>query len=298
MDGMLKITVPASSANLGPGFDSIGLAVNRHLVLRVTKAEEWLFTSKSKELANVPSGKDNLIYAVAAHVAELHKQTLPPRQVVMESDIPLARGLGSSAAAIVAGIELANQILHLQLSADEKVRIASLWEGHPDNVAPCVYGGLVVGYHSDERTDVVYCGVPEVDMVMLIPATELKTKDARNVLPETLEYKDAIRGSSIANVLVATVIQGKWDVAGEMMVRDLFHQPYRAALVPGLKEVMASIQADGGYGAALSGAGPSILCFAPIGTGKQLKEKLQSRYPDFEIEEIAPDANGIVVERL
>lgn len=292
----MLITVPASSANLGPGFDSIGIAVNRYLTLEVEKSTEWHFSSNSPELEDVPSGKDNLIYEVCEHVANQLGKELPPCKVVMESDIPLARGLGSSAAAIVAGIELVNQLTDAKLTVEEKVRFASLWEGHPDNVAPSIYGGLIVGTHTDESTDVVYCGVPEIDIVMLIPDVELKTKKARSVLPDTLPFKQAVRASGVANVLVAAILQGNWSLAGEMMVKDVLHQPYRKDLVPGLEEVMLNIKALGGYGAALSGAGPAIICFTEIGKGEELQGKLKQAFPQFSVDVVQPAAEGVWVK--
>lgn len=294
----MVITVPASSANLGPGFDSIGIAVNRYLTLEVTPSVQWSFYSSSPELINVPAGKDNLIYQVAEHVANELNIELTPCKVEMISNIPLARGLGSSAAAIVAGIELANQLGNAKLSPKEKVRLASLWEGHPDNVAPSVYGGLIVGSHSEERTDVVYCGVPEIDLVMLIPDEELMTKKARSVLPEALPFKDAIKGSSVSNVLVAAILQNNWELAGQMMVKDLFHHPYRKELVPGLEEVLNKIHEIGGYGAALSGAGPAIICFTEMNRGEELKVKLASEFPSFSVEMVKPAANGIYVKKI
>ncbi|OLO28577.1 homoserine kinase [Alkalihalophilus pseudofirmus] len=292
----MLITVPASSANLGPGFDSIGIAVNRYLTLKVQPSEKWHFHSNSAELKGVPEGKENLIYEVAEHIAHELNGDLYPCDVEMISDIPLARGLGSSAAAIVAGIELANQLLKADLTVEQKVRFASLWEGHPDNVAPSIYGGLIVGSHSEERTDVVYCGVPEIDLVMLVPDKELLTKKARSILPEQLPFKEAIRGSGLANVLVAAIIQGNWQLAGEMMTRDLFHHPYRLPLVDGLEDVMNSIRELGGYGAALSGAGPAIICFTEKKSGDQLRLKLSEKYPSFSVELVEPAAEGIKVE--
>ncbi|MEB1809018.1 MAG: homoserine kinase [Bacillaceae bacterium] len=294
----MLITVPASSANLGPGFDSIGIAVNRYLTLTVQPSEKWRFHSKSPELKGVPEGKENLIYEVAEHIAHELGGDLYPCDVEMVSNIPLARGLGSSAAAIVAGIELANQLLKANLTTDEKVRFASLWEGHPDNVAPSIYGGLIVGSHSTERTDVVYCGVPEIDLVMLVPDKELLTKKARSILPEQLPFKEAIRGSGLANVLVAAIMQGNWELAGQMMTRDLFHQPYRLPLVDGLEDVMNSIYELGGYGAALSGAGPAIICFTAKNKGEALKQTLEENYPAFSVERVEPASDGVVVEIL
>ncbi len=294
----MVITVPASSANLGPGFDSIGIAVNRYLTLRVRHHDEWKFIPLSSELDGVPEDEANLIYQVAKKVADQYEKELPPCHVEMESTIPLARGLGSSASAIIAGIELANQLLSLRLSNEEKVRIASVWEGHPDNVSPSVYGGLLIGSHSEDETDVVYCGVPEIDIVMLVPDEELMTKKARSVLPNDISFAQAIRGSSVSNVLVAAILQGNWSLAGKMMTKDVFHHPYRKALVPGLEDVMDSIVELGGYGAALSGAGPAIICFTKIGDGQRLAEKLNERFPQFSTDLVRPDSNGVTVEGL
>lgn len=292
------ITVPGSSANLGPGFDSVGLAVDRYLTLEVTPASVWSFSSDSIELQGVPEGEDNLICEVALHVARELGETLNPCSVVMTSDIPLARGLGSSAAAIVAGVELANQLIGDKMTVDDKVRFSSLWEGHPDNVAASVYGGLVIGTHTEEATDVLYGGIPEVDLVLLVPSEELKTKKARGVLPQELPFREAVRASSVANVLVAAVLQGNWKLAGKMMNEDLFHHPYRKELVPQMEKVIEVVQQEtAAYGAALSGAGPTMLCLAPMNRGEEIKEQLQRSFPNLEVSVLRPASAGIQVKK-
>ncbi|MFD2705427.1 homoserine kinase [Salibacterium lacus] len=291
-DEKLVITVPASSANLGPGFDSIGLAVDRYLTLEAEPAPEWHFSSDSAELQDIPEGKENFIYVAAEELARQLGLELPPCRVKMTSDIPLARGLGSSAAAIIAAVELADQLTGASLSKKEKMRFASLWEGHPDNVGPCLYGGLLVGAHSQEATDMVHCGVPGVDLVMVIPAAELMTKKARGILPEQVEYHQAIRGSSVSNVLVAALIKGEWELAGKMMGQDVFHHPYRAKLVPGLEDIMEHAKEYGAYGAALSGAGPTVMCLAPRGSGETVRKQLQLDFPDFDVQTAQPDGFG------
>ncbi|MFB5660804.1 homoserine kinase [Alteribacillus sp. HJP-4] len=280
----LVITVPASSANLGPGFDSIGIAVNRYLTIEAESAADWSFASDSPELENVPSGKDNLIYVVAEELARELGKELPPCRVKMYSDIPLARGLGSSAAAIIAAIELADQLTGAAMSKEEKMRFASLWEGHPDNVGPCLYGGLIVGSHSDEDTNIVHCGVPDIELVLAIPASELMTKKARGILPEQLGYHQAIKGSSISNVLVAALLRENWELVGKMMVRDVFHHPYREKLVPGLEYIMKNVRNYGAYGAALSGAGPTVLCLAPKNKGVDVRDALQRDFQHFHVQ--------------
>lgn len=294
----LMIKVPGSTANLGPGFDSIGLAVDRYLTLDVVQADSWKFFSSSSELAGIPTGEDNLVCEVAMHIASEYGRQLPPCHVEMTSDIPLARGLGSSAAAIVAGIELANQLLGEPLTTEDKVRYASLWEGHPDNVAASIYGGLIIGTHTEERTTVLCGGVPELDLVFLVPTEELKTKESRGVLPESLSYPEAIKGSGIANVLVAAMLQGEWEVAGKMMNEDLFHHPYRGKLVPHLQDVIqVALEETEAYGAALSGAGPTILCIASKGNGEQTKQILKQKFPHLQIDVLKPASHGIVVKK-
>ncbi|MDQ0340467.1 homoserine kinase [Caldalkalibacillus uzonensis] len=288
------IRVPGSTANLGPGFDSIGLAVNRYLELTVTPGESWLFVGDG-ELRDLPPLEDNLIYQVAQQVAEQHGRSLPPRQVAMQSTIPLAKGLGSSAAAIVAAIELANQVLELGLTQNEKLRLAALIEGHPDNVSASVFGGLVIGSHCQEWTDVVPCGVPPVDMVLMVPDSQLLTKKARNILPDRLAFKEAVTASSISNVLVAALLNNDWATAGKMMRRDRFHHPYRTQLIPELASILQEQDHFPAYGAALSGAGPSIIWFSPVGEGKYLEQLLAKRYPQYSFEQLQPDSHGVTV---
>ncbi|KYG33538.1 homoserine kinase [Alkalihalobacillus trypoxylicola] len=298
-DSRFEITVPASTANLGPGFDSIGLAVNRYLTLIVEVAEKWSFTSDSSNLEGIPQGEDNLICQVARHVADKKNIHLPACNISMTSNIPLARGLGSSAAAIVAGVELANQFSSVKMDEKEKIRFASLWEGHPDNVSPSVYGGLTIGTHTEEETDVLYGGIPEVDLILLIPPEELKTKLARSVLPDSLDFKSAIRGSSVSNVLVAAILQRNWPMVGRMMFRDEFHQPFRGKLIPHLHDVMSFVnQETPAYGAALSGAGPTMLILAPVNQGNQVKELLEEQFTNFEIDVLYPAKEGIKVVSL
>ncbi|NSL51730.1 homoserine kinase [Calidifontibacillus erzurumensis] len=291
-----RITVPGSTANLGPGFDSVGMAINRYLILDVTPSNEWLFVPKVSELAGLPKGKDNLIYKVASSVAKDYGMDLLPHRVEVSSDIPLSRGLGSSAAAIVAGIELANQLLELHLSSEEKLRRASNIEGHLDNVAASLYGGLIIGSHREDGTDMVHGGYPDIDIIVYIPNYELETKVARSVLPEQMEYKQAVLASGISNVLVAALLTDNWELAGKMMAKDLFHQPYRGKLVPELEMVYALADELGAYGVALSGAGPTIICFAPKGKGTTIQKKLQERFTEARIEILKVDHEGLAIE--
>ncbi|PRO66633.1 homoserine kinase [Alkalicoccus urumqiensis] len=296
MTNQWKIKVPASTANLGPGFDSIGMALNRYLTLHAKHADEWRFEGHSEHLEGIPEGKDNLIYVIAEWIAEKYDVTLPSVHVDMESDIPLSRGFGSSATAIVAGIELADQLCGLQLSREDKAHWASLYEGHPDNVVPSIYGGLVIGSQFEEDTHLVHAGVPNVDLVAVIPSYELSTKESRDTLPEGFSYKGAVDASSVANVLVAAIMQDNWKLAGEVMKKDLFHRPYRLPSIPEWQRAELLMEELPVYGATLSGAGPIVLFFIPKGKGKEVALQLRSHYPDQVVEQVYVDEQGAVSE--
>ncbi|MGE8080691.1 homoserine kinase [Peribacillus loiseleuriae] len=289
---MFYIRVPASTANLGPGFDSIGMALGLYLDIQGRYSDKWEVIPLSEELSSFPSDDSNYIVMVAKEVAEYYGKRLRPCRLEISSEIPLARGLGSSASAIVAGIELANIAADLNLSTQEKSRHASIFEGHPDNAAASVMGGLVVGWHSDEVTDVLSFPIEGIKVIAVIPDYELRTEDSRNALPEKLAFKDAIHGSAAANVFLGAVLSGNWPLAGEMMKRDRFHQTYRAHLVPHLPRVEELAKANGAFGTALSGAGPTVLCLVPESAACSVQETLQNEFPDFDVKVLDVDNEG------
>lgn len=291
----VTITVPASTANLGPGFDSVGLALNRYLRLEVTDADRWSFSFEGPNLEGI-SGMDNLIYEIARDIAHHYDTDLTPCYVKVTSEIPLGKGMGSSAAAIVAGIQLANYNADLQLSRDDIAKHASSIEGHPDNAGASVYGGLVIGTHGKQGTFITHGEVNDVEIIMMIPEAQLLTKKARGVLPEILPFSDAVQASSISNVLVAAILTKNWELAGEMMIRDLFHHPYRIGLVPGLEQIVATIKDYGAYGAALSGAGPTLIVFAPKGKSAQVIANLKVNFSGFDYDCVDVDQHGVRAE--
>ncbi|MGE6629951.1 homoserine kinase [Bacillus sp. NPDC077027] len=293
---LFSITVPGSTANLGPGFDSIGMALSRYLKLSIYDHDSWLFEAETDAVAGIPVGTDNLIYQTAKKVADYYGKTLPSVHVKVWSDIPLARGLGSSAAAIVAAIELANQLLSLHMSDEEKLYFASKEEGHPDNAGASLFGGLLIGFHEEGATQAVKVQHVDVDVVVVIPFYEVLTKDARDVLPDDFSYKNAVKASSISNVLVAALFTQNWPLVGEMMKKDLFHQPYRTMLVPELSKVEHVASLKGAYGTALSGAGPTILTLTEKGKGEALKKQLALNFPHCEVDLLTVPTEGVVVE--
>lgn len=274
---MLIIQVPGSSANLGPGFDSIGLALNLYLRLEVEESDTWEVVMGSPELEVFPKDETNYVIKIAIQTATKYNQTLPSCRIKMTSDIPLARGLGSSAAAIIAGIELANSLCDLGLSNDEKFKIASEIEGHPDNVGASLFGGLVIGSQQDDEVHAVVYRDLDFDVIAVVPKEELLTKDSRNVLPHELSFSEAVKAGAISNVLVAALLRGDYSLAGQMMKKDLYHQPYRRKLVPHMQAIEERAYSAGAFGVALSGAGPTILCCCEKGQGKGLLEQLRSQ---------------------
>lgn len=298
-DQAFQIKVPASTANLGPGFDSVGLAVNRYLTLQVEPSQEWEFVLQSEEIADTPTGKDNFIYQIAEKVARTFSYELPPCKVYVHSNIPLARGLGSSAAAIIAAIELVNELCNLQLTNQQKLDLACEFEGHPDNVGASLYGGLVIGSHRGSKdTDLVHVNDLSFDLVVVIPPYELKTKDARSVLPTELSYPEAVKASSISNVMVAALLTKNLALMGKMMELDLFHQQYRAKLIPEFSHIHQVAKNAGAFGVAISGAGPTVICFTECGRGKQLRDELSSAFEGYQVEEVSIEKNGSVLTSL
>ena len=288
----MRITVPATSANVGPGFDSVGIAVTRYLTIDVLEAQEnwWIEHDLGEE---IPNNEENLLLQTALQVAS----DLPPHRLKMTSEVPLARGLGSSSSVIVAGIELANQLGKLSLSDEDKLEIATKIEGHPDNVAPAIFGNLVVASYVDQQTNHLVLPFPECALVAFVPNYELKTSDSRNVLPSEWTYKEAVAASSIANVAIAALAKGDLRVAGKAIEADRFHERYRQQLVvefPHVKEVAHQHDA---YATYLSGAGPTIMTLLPVEHAEAFAKDLESKGLNGQVFSLKIDTTGVKVEK-
>lgn len=292
---MIEIKVPASSANIGPGFDSLGVAVGKYLTLRVKRSGKWRFTHTGPLVPPVRYYQDHYIYKVAIKIAKKYRIFLPPCDVEMHSEIPLARGLGSSASAIVAGIELVNQFGDLQLSTEEKLTLAVEIEGHPDNVSPALFGGLMVTVQIAGKTSYKQMPATRTDLILYIPDYELKTADARNVLPASLQMEEATTASAVSNVMLAALLSEDYSLAGEMMENDLFHERYRSELIADYTMIKQKAKHFGAYGTVISGAGPTMLSFVPQGTGDQIAHQMKSVLPDSEVTAVSLDLQGLQV---
>lgn len=257
----VEVVVPGSTANLGPGFDSIGMALNLFTRVRVRRSDVTKVTLHGDNLAGLPENEDNLILQVMHACFEKQGKHLPPLQVDVWSEIPLTRGLGSSAAALAAGLVAANALLGNAYSEDDLLQLGTAWEGHPDNIGASLIGGVVIGSWDGKRASVIKVEPPPLSVVVAIPAYELPTEEARQALPASIPFRDAILSSSKANVLTAALIQRRWDLL-ETAMDDLFHQPYRTRFIPGMKDILMGARDHGALGVALSGAGPTLLAFS------------------------------------
>lgn len=259
--GAFTVRAPASSANLGPGFDSLGLSVPLHTTLRVTPQATTEIVPLGEELRDTPADESNYLYRAMELAARRAGQPLPPARIEIETEVPLARGLGSSAAALVAGIVAGNELLGRPLDQETVLDVAAREEGHPDNVAPALFGGIVVATLDKLGTHYVRLDPPaHLGVTVLIPDFELSTSKARAVLPKEYSRADAVHALSHAALLAAALSVGRLDLLRHAM-QDYIHQVWRAPLVPGLSDILEHAHRHGALGAALSGAGPTVLCF-------------------------------------
>lgn len=249
----MLIKVPASTANLGPGFDSIGMAVSLYLEVKVLGLSDHF--QVDHVMPDISHDESNLIVKTALTVYP----GLKPLHLQVRSDIPLSHGLGSSSSAIAAGIELADHFGKLGLTDDEKVQIGAEIEGHPDNIAPTILGGLVIGTEVEKHFDAVKAPLPPFSLVAYVPSYNLPTKKAREVLPQELDFKTATHGSAIANTLVASLFAKNYQMAGELMEKDVFHENYREKLVPELSKVRDVAHQKHALTTYLSGAGSTVM---------------------------------------
>lgn len=296
MSDMCKIIVPATSANMGPCFDCAGIALDRYLTLTVQNNHSWEFKHEGAYLPPPIYYEDHLMYRVAHTIAKRKGKKMNPSMVTINSDIPLARGLGSSASAILAGIELANQTSHLSLTEDEKLTLATELEGHPDNVAPALLGGLVLSTPLKDST-VVYERIRSLDlqMVIAIPETKLRTDEARGALPTSYTRENAAHASSISNVMVAALLQENYELAGKLMEEDLFQEPYRSQLIPNYDFIRTTAKELGAYGTVISGAGPTMISFSNKQHQQRIADELQKLLPNYEVAMHSIDVQGVRV---
>ncbi len=300
---MAKIRVPATTANLGPGFDCLGMALsiyNHVTISREDGAPLRISATGPAATPDIPVDERNLVYKAVARVFELAGKQPKGIKLELELESPLARGLGSSASAIVGGMFVANELLGRPLSMEQLALEVTRMEGHPDNVIPCLVGGLTASIGLEDR--VLYEKVlpaTQLRCVLFIPNYELETATARGVMPKQISMKDAVfNGCRIPFVLSRLSSGDLSDL--DVIMDDRLHQPYRIPLIKGYKDVRDAALDAGAGAVCISGAGPTILAVCTEQTADAVaaagSQALSAHrvVPDIRI--ATPDFNGCVVE--
>ena len=292
--------IPASTTNLGPGFDVLGLALQLYstVTLETTKTDTQVLVS-GVDADKIPDTPEHIAFQ-AVELVFNRSGTKPPKgfKLQIENGIPAIRGLGGSGTAILGGLLTANLLCDSPFSDIELLNFATELEGHPDNVAASLYGGIVVSALEDAQVHTVRLECPPVlSVVLAIPDFPLSTEQARGVLPTSVSFVDAIYNTSRSTLLIASIATGQFEMLPVAM-KDRLHQPYRASLIPGFDDVAKAATAAGALSVALSGAGPTVAAYCLDHTD-QVAEQMKSAFKKHQIVSdiriLKPDVNGASV---
>ena len=286
---MIKIRVPATTANLGPGFDCLGMALKLYLNLEIEEIEEGLvieYQGDGAEKFSAKKKEDTLIWKSINLVLErAHKDILKKGlRIKALNKIPITRGLGSSASAIIGGIVGAAKFYNIDLSNQEMLELALSLEGHMDNIVPALIGGLTLAYKTgQEEINWTRIKTPlDLRVVVAIPDFTLNTKEMRKALPQKVALTEAVFNLSRSALLVNTLQNSDWDVLAEAM-EDRLHQPYRAPFIPGIEDMFLKIKKTGLAGVALSGSGPSVVSLTKKGSEEEISKIMKDAFLNAEI---------------
>ncbi len=274
---MVRVTVPGSTSNLGPGFDAFGLALSLFLELSFEESSSNEFIAEGEGADFLSADERNLIFRALDFFCMKRGEKPQTFLVKAKNEIPIGRGLGSSAAAIVGSLLAANHLYRTNLQLEEIYQLAVELEGHADNVSASLFGGFTLSFQREDKFETYsYQPHPDLGVFLLIPPTFLSTRRARQALPKKVDLKDAVYNLSRASVLALSLIRGDWERIKEAM-KDRLHQPYRQILIPELPFLLEKIgEVQGVLGVALSGAGPSLAGFYKRSEEGSLKENLES----------------------
>ena len=297
----VRVRVPATSANLGPGFDTLGLAMALYNEVTLEEADGVSVTVEGEGAGRLDTGAKNVVARGVALAFEAAGRRFRGGRLHCVNRIPLSRGLGSSAAAWVGGLVAANALLAEPLDRDGLVTAAARAEGHPDNVAAALLGGLTVSCADGDRVTAVSLPVPrDIAWVVLVPETESSTREARAVLPESLPRADAVFNVQRVSLLLAALGTGRADLL-DLAMQDRLHQPYRQRLFPWMDAVAGAGRRAGALGCVLSGAGPAMLA-AAHGSGDHVARAMERALQEAGIGgralSLTVDATGATWERL
>ncbi len=280
---MIKVSVPATSANLGPGFDCLGLALTLYNEIEAEKKESGLEIEVYGEgKKDIEVDEVNLVYRSIKRVYDQVGQPVPGFKLKLINKVPLSSGLGSSAASTVGGLLVGNYFVGELLSTDMILELAKEMEGHPDNVVPALLGGFIVTSTTEKGIKYVR-HLPKKDLYfyLVVPEYQFATGRARGLLPEKIDFKDAVFNIGRSSMLVAAIMAEKYELL-EWATEDKMHQVYRQAQLPGFVECVEKAKKNGALGVFLSGAGPSILALTdkPM---PRIKRVLKESYDEKEI---------------
>lgn len=294
---MIHIKVPATSANMGPGFDSIGVALTLYNHIWVEEIEEGLqIDIKRKQPIPIPTDESNLIYRTMCHFYHEKGIPVPGIHLVQEDFIPMVRGLGSSAACIVGGLVAANELAGRPCDKEELAQMAAKLEGHPDNSSPAIFGNMVVGAMDEKHLRHICMKLPE-DLVfaIMVPDFPVSTEKSRAVLPDAYTRADVVYNVSRAALLVASVAEGNNENLA-MAMEDKIHQPYRKTLIPHMDEIFAKAKEAGALACYLSGAGSTLMAMITDENAEVFQEQMSSYFKGipnhWEITLLKPDNEG------
>jgi homoserine kinase len=280
----LHLRLPATSANLGPGFDALGLAMALYLTIDATTAEDFRIEATGRNADLCANLENNLILTTYMDVLAVRGILAPALHLQLHNEIPLGMGCGSSASALLAGILIANHFGNLNWTAQQILEEACRREGHPDNVAACYLGGMTVSSITKDGLVTATCGQDlNWNLLLVLPSASLSTKKARALLPARYSREDAVANIQATALLVAAFAQGRGDLLRTSM-QDRLHQPYRAKACPLLPLLLPLTENSAVLGVALSGAGPSVLLIVGNPAPPKLSDMIHQAADDLTLE--------------
>ncbi len=292
--------IPASTTNLGPGFDVLGLALQLYstVSLEITGSSTEVIVS-GVDVEKIPSTPEHIAFQAVESIFQRSGVQQPDGlKLTIANGIPAIRGLGGSGTAILGGLLTANVLCGNMFSLSEILNFSTAIEGHPDNVAASLYGGLVISVQEEEHIHTIQlvCD-PALHVVLAIPEFTLSTQKARDILPKTVDFADAIYNISRSSLLVASIATGKLDML-PLAMKDKLHQPYRSTLIPGFNDVVEAATSAGALSIALSGAGPTIAAYCLNNmdqVGNRMQEAFNQHGIPCKIKVLSADLDGATV---
>ena len=292
--------IPASTTNLGPGFDVLGLALQLYstVSLEITGSSTEVVVS-GVDVEKIPSTPEHIAFQAVESIFQRSGVQQPDGlKLTIANGIPAIRGLGGSGTAILGGLLTANVLCGNMFSLSEILNFSTAIEGHPDNVAASLYGGLVISVQEEEHIHTIQlvCD-PVLHVVLAIPEFTLSTQKARDILPKTVDFADAIYNISRSSLLVASIATGKLDML-PLAMKDKLHQPYRSTLIPGFNDVVEAATSAGALSIALSGAGPTIAAYCLNNmdqVGNRMQEAFNQHGIPCKIKVLSADLDGATV---